>query len=702
MPASAQTSARNDELKFNADYFLMRQEFGKAIDLYLDVLKSEPDNADIKHRIGICYLNSEDEKEKAIPYLEEAVKKVSRRYNVKSFKETNAPIEAYFLLGSAYRVNNRLEEAIEAYKKYQEFLDPGDDYNRQATDQYISSCQVAREMQQNPKDVRFINLGRPVNNTLANFNAVISGDGKKLIFTSPGRQGYDIYQSMLTDSGWSEPSSISPMLGKGKYMKTCYLSQDGTTLILVLEDPEDSQLFFSRETRGRWSRAEIYPKPVNSTYNETHASLSRDGRTIYFTSNRKGGEGDLDIYQSTMQEGVWGRPQNLGPKINTPYNEETPFVSVDGSILYFSSEGYKGMGGYDVYRYDFTHPDAGVVNLGYPINTTDNNLFYMPFRDGSTGYYAFRGADSYGGRDIYQVNIIPEVIPQAVAIMPAPVQDTTPVVVPEIPVLTEPETTEIIIEKVPQDTIPVVHQEVPQAIAQSPVPDVKQEAAPETVPVPALEVPTETVPVALQESPQETVPVVHLEVPQAIAQNPVPEVKQEAAPEKVKIHVPEVTHKPVESSPGIETNESMERAYTVQFMALRKRRDLQYFTGLTDILVTYTPDAWHRYTWITTTDSLQAVRIREDLVRKGYTDAFIRKKSFVGYFAIQVMAVPGPVIDLTLFSNLPDISVTRGGDTFGRYTTGSFRSKEEAGTELERVRALGYKDAFVRRVRILR
>jgi len=685
MPASAQTSARNDELKFNADYFLMRQEFGKALDLYLDVLRSEPTNADIKHRIGICYLNSEDEKEKAIPYLEEAVKNVSRRYNVKSFKETNAPIEAYFLLGSAFRVNNQLDEAIEAYKKYKEFLDPGDDYNREATDQYISSCQVAREMQQSPKDVRFTNLGRAVNNTQPNFNGVVSGDGKKMIFTSPGRQGYEIYLSMLTDSGWSEPKSISPMLGKGKYMKSCYLSPDGTTLLLVLEDPEDSQLFFSRETRGRWSRAEIFPKPVNSSYSETHASLSRDGRTIYFTSNRKGGEGDLDIYQSDMQEGVWGKPQNLGPRINTPYNEETPFVSVDGSILYFSSDGYKGMGGYDVYRFDFNHPEAGVVNLGYPINTTDNNLFYVPVRDGSTGYYAFRGADSYGGRDIYQVNIIPEVIPQPVADTPAPVQDTTPVTVPETPVLTEPERAENTIAELPQEALPVFDQDVPQAIVQNPAP----------------EVPPETVPVALLVAPQETVPVLRQEVPQEIAQSPAREVKQESAPEPVPVPAPEVKRIPVESSPEVETTEPVERAYTVQFMALRKKRDLQYFTRLTDILVTYTPDAWHRYTWIPTTDSLQAVRIREDLVRRGYTDAFIRRKSFVGYFTIQVMAVPGPVIDLTRFGNLPDISVTRGSDTFCRYTTGAYRSKEEARAELERIRSLGYKDAFVRRVRIL-
>ena len=223
----------------------MRKEFDKALDLYLNVLRSEPDNADIKHRIGICYLNSEDEKEKAIPYLEEATKMVSTHYNTNSFKETNAPIEAYFLLGSAYRVNNQLDEAIKAYEKYREYLDPKDKYNLEVTDQYIKSCQMAREMQKDPKPVTFTNLGNVINNNQPNFNAVISGNGKTLAYTMPGRQGYEIYQSAFTDSGWAKPKNITSMLGTGKYMKTCSLSFDGTTMILVQEDPENSDLFFS-------------------------------------------------------------------------------------------------------------------------------------------------------------------------------------------------------------------------------------------------------------------------------------------------------------------------------------------------------------------------------------------------------------------------------------------------------------------------
>ena len=404
LTTAAQTLKRNDDQKFDADYYLMRSEFVKALDIYLRVLESEPDNADLKHRIGICYLNSDNNKARAIPYLEEACQRISVKYNSNSFKESNAPIEALFMLGSAYRVNNDLDKAIDAYNRYKEYLDPQDDYNNSVTDQYIRNCTLAKEMQQNPVDITTTNLGGVINNELPNFNPVVSGDGKMLAYTTPGRQGFEIYVSAMSDSGWTKPKNITPMLGSGKYLKTCDLSHDGNTLLLVMEDPENSDIYVSRFSRGRWSKAEEFGSAVNSKYNETHASLSADGKIVYFTSNRRGGEGDLDIYKSERDlTGAWGKPVNLGPGVNTPYNEETPFVTDDGKSLYFSSEGHDGIGGYDVYRYDLMAIGSGAVNIGYPLNTTDNNLFYVPFGEGNIAYYALSGTDTYGGRDIYMV-----------------------------------------------------------------------------------------------------------------------------------------------------------------------------------------------------------------------------------------------------------------------------------------------------------
>jgi len=616
---SAQTSGASNDKKFDADTYLMSNEFDNALKLYLEILEQEPDNADIKHRIGICYLQSENEKEKAIPYLKEACEKVSLKYKENSFKETNAPVEAYFLLGSAYRVNNRLDEAIAAYEKYSALLDPKDSYNLDVTDQYIKSCRIASDLLQQPLQISMTNLGDAINNQLPNFNAVVSADGKTLAYTNPGRNGFEVFISTLADSLWTTPKNITSALGTGRFMKTTGISPDGTTLMLVLDDPINSDIFTSTIKKGRWSKVEALPKIINSKMNETHASFSPDGKVLYFTSNRKGGEGDLDIYKSVQEGDAWGKPQNLGPAINTPYNEETPFVSGNGNLLYFSSEGHQGMGGYDVYRYDFDHPEAGAVNIGYPLNTTDNNLFFMPVSKSNTAYIAYAGDDSYGGRDIYRVEWVERDIEVAVAVA-------------------------------------VAEEEVAVAVAE-------EEVAAEEVA--AEEVAAEEVAVAV--------------------------AAEEVAAEEVAVAVaaeePEVT--------------GQARSYSVQFMALHNMADLTHFAGIPDIAVTYNHDAWYRYTWLTTTDSLEAVKIQRQLVDRGYSDSFIRRKDLVPNYTIQVMAVPGPVINLTQFANLPDITAVKGQDKFCRYTTGEYQTKEEARALLGHVKGLGYPRAFVRKFKTL-
>jgi hypothetical protein len=516
-------------------------------------------------------------------------------------------------------------------------------------------------------------------------------------------------------------------------MKTSSLSFDGTTLLLNLEDPENSDLYISYFKKGRWSKAEPLSKEINSKWNETNGSFSADGRTLYFTSNRKGGEGDLDIYRSALQGDVWSAPQNLGAEVNTPYNEETPFVSADHKELYFSSEGHMGIGGYDVFKYDLSDQGKGVVNLGYPVNTTDNNLFYVPAGDGSTAYYAFRGPDTYGGRDIYHVTVIPDppepelmaVTPEAVAMQPEPeklaVEPEAAAVEPEATiapatVVPEKETAVIVPETETSTVVPEVAtgmivadvatttiiQEgatttiIPEAAAATVVPEasaatVVPEAAVATVVAEEVVADEPLVP----ESPAiEPTPVSI--VPEAVAVVAAePEILEPvSAPVASEPEAMEVEPKPVEEA-------GKARSYTVQFMALKKPVDIQYFRELSDISITLGPDAWYRYTWITTTDSVRADKMKKDLVSKGFADAFIRRKSIVPRFTVQVMAVPGPVTDLNTFANLPEISVRKDSDTFCRYTTGWFESRDDARNALAQIRSLGYPKAFVRKVKTL-
>jgi tetratricopeptide (TPR) repeat protein len=652
----AQTLARNDELKFDGDYYLMRKEFDKALKLYLDVLKTEPANADIKHRIGICYLYSENEKAKAIPYLEEAGEKVSLRYKTNSFKETNAPIETLFLLGSAYRVNNEFDKAIAAYTRYKDYLDKNDKYNREVTDLYIRNCKLARELQRYPIHVTMTNLGNKLNNELPNFNAVVSGDGKTIAFSTPGKQGYEIFLSNYGDSGWTAPKNITSMLGTGKYLKTCDLSNDGQTMLLVMEDPENSDIYISNYNKGRWSKAVAIGKEINSKSNETHACLTADNKFIYFTSDRKGGTGDLDIYRSTRDpSGKWGKPVNLGPLVNTPYNEETPFVSNDGNTLYFSSEGHDGIGGFDIFRYDLNSANAHSINMGYPLNTTDNNLFYYPFGDGNKAYYSVAGDDSYGGRDIYLVELKPD----------SREEQETAITAAIAAVKAEEEKEEEQIVKVREEEKEVVKVE------------------------------EEVVNVIKGEEEVKEVAKVEEEVTDVEMTG---KEETEVAVERESLPVAEVTN---EMRPADEMVTGNVKSYVVQFMALRHPVDLTYFTGLSDIFVTYSEDKWYRYQWRATTDAAEAEKIKDELVDRGFGDTFIRKKNIVPNYTIQFMAVPGPVVNLTQFNGITSVSVSKGKDKFCRYTTGEFETRSEAMAQLDYVKQSGYRKAFVRKVKIL-
>ncbi|MBN1789667.1 MAG: PD40 domain-containing protein [Bacteroidales bacterium] len=636
---SAQTSSKNNEMKLDVDYYLMLKEFDKALDLCLKILKTEPGNADIKHSIGICYLNSESDKAKAIPYLEEAVQKISTDYNPNSLKEENASFESLFTLGSAYRVNNELDKAIDAYNKFKEYLDKNDDYNRQVADQYIRNCNLAREMQAFPVGFNAVNLGDKINDARPNFNAVVSADGKTLAYTSPGRQGYEIWISTQGDSGWTASKNITTVLGTGNYMKTCDLSSDGLTMLLALDDPVNSDIYISRFSKGRWSKVEPLGKTINSKMQETHASFSPDNNTLYFTSNRKGGEGDLDIYKSVMNaKGEWGKPENLGPGVNTPFNEETPFISDDGQVLYFSSEGHEGIGGYDVFRYSLGNVAGGAVNLGYPVNTTDNNLFYFPVGDGTSAYYSFVGSETYGGRDVYAVRWFEEERQGEEEMGRLGEEETAVAAAVEV-------------EKIAEEEAAV-------AVA------VEEEAAAVAAAV-AVE---EAAAVAVEEI-AETIP----EPTHALAPATAPATATATAPA---------------AAPAA--------AYSVQIMALRKPVDLDYFTGLPDLRVVYSSDRWYRYTVGTTTREQEAAMTLENMISKGYHDAFIRNRNPDPRYTIQIFAVPGPVVDLSKFSDIMEITVKKGEDNFCRYTTGEFGSEEEAAGMLESVKKMGYSSAFIR------
>lgn len=401
------------EYFIDAEFFLAQEFYLDALSDFLQVYRrGYQENANINYRIGICYLNIPGQKDKSVPYLEKASKSVSQNYKESNLKEENAPIDVYLYLGNAYRVNNRLPDAIASYKQYKELL-PDDEVNlHKYADKQIEACNIASSFMSTPIDIEFINLGENINSNNDDFKAVNSGDGNTLVYMHR-LPFYDaVYYSTKVDGQWTEPENITPQLMSDGDQYITYVSYDGKTLLLTREDEFNSDIYISHFVDNRWSKSEPLGTNVNTKYWESHACMSKDGKKLYFTSNRRGGVGEMDIYVSDLTpEGIFGPAKNI-TELNTELNEDTPFITLDGKQLFFSSQGYMNMGGYDIFVSHLEEDNTWSVpeNVGYPVSTTDDDLFYYPIENNKYALYSRIDTAGYGGMDVYKIQYpyIPE------------------------------------------------------------------------------------------------------------------------------------------------------------------------------------------------------------------------------------------------------------------------------------------------------
>lgn len=380
-------------------------EYELANPLYLILNELIADNFNIKYKIGDCYLNIPDERSKAIPYLEEAVKHAVAGADPESFNERNAPLEAIFALANAYRINNELEKAISTYQMYLKMTgESGDEVNNEFVNQQISACKNALVLMESPVDIEKINLGPTINQGSVNFNPSVSFDGNTMVFTE--RRGLEnaIFYTVKERGIWQTPVEITSQIGDGRDCSTSSLNNDGTELYLYKTDNFDGNIYVSNLVDGLWSTMRKLNTNINTKFYESHASISSDGQKLYFTSNKPGGQGELDIYVSTRSGGDnWGPAVNLGSTVNTPFNEDSPFITEAGSFIFFVSEGHSSMGGHDIYKSaNLGESWKTPENIGYPVNTTDSDLFFQPFNNGKSGYYTIR--TGYKNSEIFLIN----------------------------------------------------------------------------------------------------------------------------------------------------------------------------------------------------------------------------------------------------------------------------------------------------------
>lgn len=388
VPLSAQKKSEIKEIWLEAESHYLFGEFELANPLYLMLNDLRPGNANIKYKIGNCYLNIFDEKPKAIPFLEEAIRNTSYDSKTGKLKELNAPLDAYFSLGNAYRIINRLDSALNTYRFFSQLISKSAGMqNREFVEQQIQACNIAAEQMKKPVRVLIQPLKEYINQGSVNERPVVSYDGNTMAYTE--RRGLEsvVYVTRREGDSWATPTDITLEASMGTDCHTTSLNSDGTELYLFKNDNYDGNIYVTRFEDGRWTTIIRLNRNINTRFYESHAAISYDGKKLYFTSNREGGIGELDLWVSEKDEtGDWGIPVNLGNAVNTPYNEETPFVSVDGNTLTFSSEGHGSMGGYDIFLSKYS---AGMwekpVNIGYPVNTTDDNLGFQPFANGAFG-----------------------------------------------------------------------------------------------------------------------------------------------------------------------------------------------------------------------------------------------------------------------------------------------------------------------------
>lgn len=389
-----------------ADLLFIQEDYKGASIIYDRVLEANPSHALSNLRTGICRLNIRNEQTTALMYLERA-------------KEQEIP-EATYYIGLALHFQENFSGATNALEQY---LKSGDEaIPEPEVRSKLAMVKRAERAYSAPKNYRLENLGEKVNSAFPDYVPVISADGTQLYFTSRREGGMsneqdpngeffeDIYHSVQqVDGSWSRAENLGAPVNMAGHDATVALSPSGNKMLIyrtnILLDGGD--IFYTNRDAATWSEPIKLSERINSRFFEPSATLAADERTIYFSSNRPGGYGGKDLYRVVeLPDGSWSYPINLGPNINTPGHEDGPFISADGTELYFSSTGHNSIGGYDVYKSELnpqTNQWGEPQTLGHPVNTVFDDIYLVMEASGKVGYYSTNRKGGHGDHDIYRV-----------------------------------------------------------------------------------------------------------------------------------------------------------------------------------------------------------------------------------------------------------------------------------------------------------
>lgn len=395
--------ARADRLFFNENY-------KEAMREYEIILERDPEDVRVNYNMGLCYLNTDYQKIDAVPYFEKVV----------FYDEEAATV--YFLLGKAYQSDMQFDRAIEMFNRYKEYYTMGAEFSPEEADIEIEYCENAYQLIKFPKACTYENLGPHVNSPYPDYFPFVTIDESFLVYTTKrddgstklpdGTYSSNIYYSRVVDGEYSEgihmpgadndPAESEVVIG---------MSNDGKSMLLMKGlESISGDIYEADFTNDHLENVKRLGDRINSKRaREIAATYGMDKNTIYFVSDREGGYGGTDIWVvKKLPTGQWGVPFNAGPGVNTERDEDFPNITPDGKSMFFSSKGHFSMGGYDIFeaRWDAdSNRYLNPRNIGYPINSVDDDMNYRRSQSGRYGYISALRPEGYGDYDIYRLTI---------------------------------------------------------------------------------------------------------------------------------------------------------------------------------------------------------------------------------------------------------------------------------------------------------
>ncbi len=400
--------AQNSKALKEAQQLFGFKKYEQALPLFLEAQRSGLKDPQVSYQTGVCYQKSQDlnNQLKAIPYFESALK-----------DGKGILVITHFELAELYLKNNQLDKAVATFTQYKT-LTKVDKKAQADADKAINICHNAVALMSVPRDIKVHSFPGNVNTSFTEYNPVVSADESVMAYTAlrpnTGRTRSgdkfieEIYITYNKSGSWTEPVLI-PMASEYN-VGTAGISPDGHKMLVFIGGIDDQGSLFQINKAGEsWSKPGLITPSINSKNLESTASITPDGKVVYFASDRPGGKGGLDIWKTELKpNGSWSMPTNLGAPVNSSDNEDAPFIHPDQKTLFFTSDGHNTMGGRDIFQTKlingkWTNPE----NMGYPVNTTANDNYFTLIADGTRGYFSSDRQGGQGAQDVYYLDMPP-------------------------------------------------------------------------------------------------------------------------------------------------------------------------------------------------------------------------------------------------------------------------------------------------------